>query len=266
MATLYLTEARARALYVCSSCQRHIARGSVYFRHDPAPYAHWARGQRSSRWCRQCIIASDPGEKDRYSGRIKVPAIRVLEANGQLVGPERSIFEPLRVELVSVSSVIWQQLQGDASAMHQLSPTQFEELICDRLFAMGFEPKRVGATNERDGGVDIIFWPRNAVPFPFLGAAQVKHRQNVRRKESPATVREFAAAISGHPFSAGLLVSNTSFSADAEWFARERAKLVRLRGFDDVRRWLLGKFDDAAEWREIPRSIELCPGVIVDIR
>ncbi|HEX6099573.1 MAG TPA: restriction endonuclease [Thermoanaerobaculia bacterium] len=211
-------------------------------------------------------MASDPGPKDRYSGRLKVPAIRVLEANRPADSGEPALLEPLRVELVSISSVLWQQLQADASTMHHLSPAEFEELICDRLFAMGFEPKRVGATNARDGGVDIIFWPRTSVPFPFLGAAQVKHRQNPRRKESSATVRDFAAAISGHPFNAGLLVSNTSFSADAEWFARERAKLVRLRGFDDIRRWLLGKFDDDAEWREIPRCIQLCPGVIVDIR
>lgn len=211
-------------------------------------------------------MASDPGPKDQYSGRLRVQAIRVLEANRPQGFRESAALEPLRVELVSISSVLWQQLQTDASTVHQLSPEQFEELICDRLFAMGFEPKRVGAANARDGGIDIVFWPRASVPFPFLAAAQVKHHRNLQRKESPATVREFAAAISGHPFNAGLLVSNTSFSADAQWFARERAKLVRLRGFDDVRRWLLGKFNDEAEWREIPRSIELCPGVVVNIR
>ncbi|MBI5489933.1 MAG: hypothetical protein HY905_21535 [Deltaproteobacteria bacterium] len=39
-----------------------------------------------------------------------------------------------------------------------------------------------------------------------------------------------------------------------------------LRGLTDIRRWLVGNFGDDAEWREIPREIELCPGVIVRIR
>ena len=52
----------------------------------------------------------------------------------------------------------------------------------------------------------------------------------------------------------------------AQWFARERAKLVRLRDYNDISRWLLDDFSNAAEWREIPKEIELCPGVSVRIR
>ncbi|HET7460779.1 MAG TPA: restriction endonuclease, partial [Longimicrobium sp.] len=82
----------------------------------------------------------------------------------------------------------------------------------------------------------------------------------------PGTVRDFAGAIAGHAFNAGMLISNTSFSPDAQWFARERAKLIRLRDFSDIRRWLLNDFSNAAEWRELPSSIEVCPGVVVKIR
>jgi len=60
-----------------------------------------------------------------------------------------------------------------------------------------------------------------------------------------------AGAILGHPFNAGFVVTNTTFSPDAEWYAREHAKLIRLRGFDDIRRWVCGNFTDEAEWREV---------------
>jgi len=46
----------------------------------------------------------------------------------------------------------------------------------------------------------------------------------------------------------------------------EKAKLLRLRGFDDIRRWLAGNFTDDAEWREMPDSIEVARGVIVPIQ
>lgn len=77
---------------------------------------------------------------------------------------------------------------------------------------------------------------------------------------------DFAGVIAGHPFNVGLLLTNTSFSPDAEWFAREHAKLVRLRDFTDMRRWLLDDFDNEADWREIPTQIELCPGIVIPIR
>ncbi|MDO8836906.1 MAG: restriction endonuclease [Vicinamibacterales bacterium] len=150
--------------------------------------------------------------------------------------------------------------------MHSLTPSQFEAFVCDRLFAMGFEPRQVGKTNRKDGGVDIVFWPRANLSFPFLGAVQLKHHRNVLEHEGPKVVREFAGAIAGHPFNAGVVVTNTSFSPDAEWFAQQHARLVRLRGFSDLCRWIAGAFGDDAEWREVPKSIELCPGIVIKIR
>ena len=131
---------------------------------------------------------------------------------------------------------------------------------------MGFEPKRTGRVNARDGGIDILFWPRGASAFPILGAAQVKHHRNPRTTNGAETIRDFAGAIASHPFNAGIIVTNTSFTPDADWFARERAKLVRLRDFSDIRRWLLDNFTDEQEWRELPASLELCPGVVVKLR
>ena len=138
--------------------------------------------------------------------------------------------------------------------------------MCDRLFAMGLDARRTGNVNQKDGGIDIVFWPRSPSTFPFLGAAQIKHHERLKRQEPASTVRDFAGAIAPHSFNAGLIVTNTSSSADAEWFAREHAKLIRLRDFADVRRWLTNNFTAEAEWREIPRSIELCPGTVIRIR
>jgi len=176
------------------------------------------------------------------------------------------VLEPLRVELVGVGRLLAERLAADPSLIHTLTPSEFEGFVCDRLFAMGLEPRRVGGLNQRDGGVDIVFWPRSKGAFPFLGAAQVKHHRDSCCTEGPATVREFYGAIANLSFNAGLLVTNTGFTPDAEWYAREHARLIRLRGFSDIRRWLLEDFDDAAEWRELPSSIELCPGVKVKIR
>jgi hypothetical protein len=62
-----------------------------------------------------------------------------------------------------------------------------------------------------------------------------------------------------------MLVTNTTFTADAEWFAREQAQLIRLRDFDDIGRWLQDSFSEQAEWREIPREIALGPGLVIPV-
>lgn len=264
--TLYLVESRARNEYTCPSCLRKIPRGVPHFRHDPHPAARVFRGQPTTHWCRQCILASDPGPKERTTGRLRIPIVRVLNRVLPFEEEQLPLFAPLKVELIGISAVLLNHLANEPSLLYRISPEEFEELVCDRLFAMGLEPRRVGATNRKDGGVDIVFWPRLVGAFPFLGAAQVKHHRNPSTKEGPGTVRDFAGTVAGHSFNAGLLVTNTSFSPDAEWFAREKAKLLRLRSLTDIRRWLLNNFSDEAEWREIPSSIELCPGVTIKLR
>jgi hypothetical protein len=226
--------------------------------------ARWKRGLKITHWCRACIVAASPGPKEMPTRRLWVPAVRVMRR--AIVQEGLFTLEPLRVELIGIGRVLSQRLAIEPTLVHSLSPEQFEEFVCDRISAMGLETHRVGKANQKDGGIDVFFWPRESSSFPFLGAAQIKHHRDLSRKEGPATVREFQGAIGAHPIHAGLIVTNTSFTSDAQWFAREHAKLVKLRDFSDIRRWLLDRFDDGAEWRELPRSIELCPGVTVQIR
>lgn len=259
MRTLYLIRANAAGTYLCDSCGAPIPRGRSHFRHDPHPAARFYRGETSLHLCVACILGADPAPSDKITGRIRVPAVQVMRR-------EETHLEPIRIQVVGIAPALVRRLASDPGLVHTLSPAEFEEYICDRLYAMGQEPKRVGGTSQKDGGVDIVFWPRARGAFPFLGAVQVKHHTDPTVPEGPAGVRDFVGAMAGQPFSAGIFVTNTSFTPDARWFADQHAGLVRLRDYRDVRRWMLGQFDDEAEWREIPATITLCPGVVVSIR
>ena len=268
--TLYLTPARAEQPYVCPGCMDTIPRGGLHFRHDPQPPGMF-RGEQISHWCTSCIGLSLSGAEDwieehSIKGRIRVSLIRATVRFVQPGRPTAPSLTPARVELVGIGRMLTERLLVDPSLLHRLAPGHFEEFVCDRLYAMGLEPKRVGHTYRRDGGIDVLFWPRTRGVFPFLGAAQVMHHRDPAAKEGLASVREFAGVIAGHPLSAGLLITNTSFSPDAEWYARHHAKLVRLRSFRDLQRWLVGNFGDEEEWREVPSSIELCPGLVITVR
>lgn len=270
-ASLYLIETRAQRDYRCAGCEAHIRKGSRHFRHDPFPAGWLHRGMRTSHWCHRCITASG-GQIDSITHRIRTPVISI-KSSPQGMAEENSseqmelaLFKPLQVRCLDVSSRLLQSLVENPSLLHSLDPSTFEDFVCERLYAMGMEPRKTGNTNRKDGGIDIVFWPREKPSFPFLGAVQAKHHSNPRKRESAGTVRDFSGAIAGTAFAAGLIVTNTDFSADALWFARERAKLIRLRGFVDIQRWLLNNFDDEMEWREIPKTIELSPGIVVNLR
>lgn len=206
--------------------------------------------------------------KDVYMESIRTPSWALpidLVDSAEVIQKDLLSPHPLRVELIGIGRVLSKKLIKDPSLIHSISPEQFEDFICERLYAMGMEPKKTGLTNKKDGGIDILFWPRKPAIFPFLGAAQIKHHRKSNINEGSGSVRDFAGAIATHPINAGLLVTNTSFTPDARWFASQHATLIKLREFGDICRWMVSNFSDEEEWREIPKSIELCPGVIIDI-
>ncbi len=271
MRTLYLIRTNAAGTYLCDACGAPIPRGRSHFRHDPHSAARFYRGEKSLHLCVNCVLDADPPPPEKLTGRIRMPAVQVMQQQLRLETVVQEAqwqprLQPIRIEAVGIAPALVRQLATDPELVHRLSADEFEEFICDRLYAMGMEPKRVGGTTQKDGGVDVVFWPRAKGAFPFLGAAQVKHHRDPSLPEGPGNVRDFVGAIAEHPFSAGIFVTNTSFTPDARWFADRQAGLIRLRDYRDLRRWMMGEFDDDAEWREMPSSITLCPGVVVKIR
>ena len=158
-------------------------------------------------------------------------------------------------------------LRDDPERIHSMSPRAFQRFIADRLDAMGMEVQICGDIYRKDGGIDIVAYPKaNAVAIPFLLGVQVKHH-STSANTGPADVRDLAGVIAaqGFRFNAGMLVTNTAFTPDATWFAQNHAAMLRLRDMNDLRRWLLEDFQNEAEWREIPQTLVLAPGVEIII-
>jgi hypothetical protein len=158
------------------------------------------------------------------------------------------------------------ELRRNPAELLKLTPEQFELFLCDRLVVMGMEVKRVGSIHQPDGGIDILAWPRRPTAFPFLLGVQAKHHNSWSKKVGVRHVREFDSAIRHRPLQAGLLVTNTSFTANATWEVENHKQIIRLRHFEDLRRWIADNFVDEAEWREIPEQIEYLPGRFVRLR
>jgi hypothetical protein len=165
-----------------------------------------------------------------------------------------------RVKVISdLASNLVRRLLTNPSEIYQLTPDQFEELLRDRLRAMRYDVTRVGSINQPDGGVDLIFYPKVGCGIPFLGAIQIKHHASPLLKTGLDVVQRMACVLERHrsTFNLGMVVTNTSFTTEAQWFVQPMQLFLRLRNGQDVQRWIEGRFDSAEEWRDFAMNVKL---------
>ena len=173
--------------------------------------------------------------------------------------------EPCLVQVVTASTQLLELLRLDFQHIYNMSPETFELFLCDRLSAMGLSVKRTGTANAPDGGIDIVACPSRPVPFPFLLAVQAKHHRDPRRRTDVSAVREFRGALDYQPFNAAALITNTTFTTEAQWLAEQLPVIVRLRDIADLRRWIWDNFVAEAEWREIPARLRLGTNLTIEV-
>ncbi len=162
--------------------------------------ARYRRGQTARQICLRCIEGDVYLRQERPTNQLELPF-------------DRPIVQTPRVELVDVTEALLERLRIDPDELNRISAAQLQEFACERLSAMGFEAHQTGAVNRKDGGVDIVFW--NHGPFPVLGAAQVKHHQSQGRSNGSDVIRDFRGALATHPVQFGVVITNTTFTADA---------------------------------------------------
>jgi hypothetical protein len=236
----------------------------MYGRIEPFPIARIKGLEKVRHLCLVCVYGKEPDQSTNPRG--------IWHSPNEVEYVQLSLFpsEPIavahtRVVTRIITPSLVQVLSNNLEELYRLSPEAFEELVCDRLQAMGLGVSRIGGNiYHKDGGIDIVAWPIE-FEFPFLIAVQVKHHQRSDRRTGPAPVRELLGSVYSGPFKMGVLVTNTTFTPDAVWVARNQPTLLHLRDISSIKRWLLDNFLDDYDWQQMPNQIEVCPGVVVNL-
>lgn len=170
-----------------------------------------------------------------------------------------------QVQIVEITERLNYLLNADPAELARFTPSQFERFVAGRLDRMGYDVTLTGSATAKDGGIDLIALPKHRTFGSFLLAGQVKHHSSGAKTGRAAVDRLLAWRNSN--FRLGLLVTNTEFTRDARWLAEleQHRAFLRLRDFEDLKRWMQNDFSADQEHREIPSRIELAPGLWIQV-
>jgi hypothetical protein len=165
------------------------------------------------------------------------------------------------IYVVDTTSQILEVLKMKPQEIHKIGYENFENVSCALLEDMNMSIKSVTRrSNEGDGGIDIVAAPAFPCPVPFLLAVQVKHR-DYKASIQRSTVHELYGVIASNRYiSAGMIVTNVSFSPSAIDAIDEAKIMIVPKGLSDVLRWVKGDFRADFEWRDVPEQIPLFGG------
>ena len=231
----YLTLAHANGDVRCSLCPAEILAGQPFWR--------MSRGENGN----SVVICM---------GHIP------QNTTGFIVRDDSSNIRSVAPVYVDVREEILPRLIENWDAVYELSAELFEELVFECLVSMGLQGFRNSPSNMRDGGIDIVVWSRG--PLATTMAVQVKQVRTPDAKIGPSAVREFSASLSDHNFESGMLITNGEFTDAARWLVKEKSTRVRLRDGASLRNWIVDDFTEDA-WNARTRTVELCPGVTVNV-
>lgn len=161
----------------------------------------------------------------RY-GNGAIASSNILIDREEIIVPSPEIIASLEVVNYSLLSAI----KNDESFIDRLTPREFEELVCEVLDKNGLTVKLTKQTC--DGGKDIIVC-ENKLIGNFLTYVECKKY----RKDRPVAVnlvRELYGAVMADNVTAGLLITSSYFSREAEAFTEKVKNRMSLMDYNGL--------------------------------
>jgi hypothetical protein len=141
---------------------------------------------------------------------------------------------PFRVAVQSVGDELIRYLAANPTAMYQLDPRKFEELMAELYRRQGFEVELTQQT--RDGGVDL-YVISSAPSGKALTLVEVK-RYRADRPVGVGIVRAHYGVIEAIRATAGVVATTSFFTADAHEFRESVKCRLGLRDYLGVQAML----------------------------
>ncbi|MDB5050958.1 MAG: restriction endonuclease [Fibrobacteres bacterium] len=146
------------------------------------------------------------------------------------------IVSVVKPTIVMANEALLHQLKKQPNAIFDLSPRKFEEVLAEILTDMGWEVELTKAT--RDGGKDILAYQKTELGRLLCLVEAKRYRED--RKVGVDLVRSLYGTLCDYQASSAMMVTTSSFSADAQAFQQKHQYQLALRDYFDLARWIQG--------------------------
>jgi restriction system protein len=136
--------------------------------------------------------------------------------------------------IISANEAMIEALKHHPKDIFRLSPRKYEELIAELLSDMGYDVTLTKAT--RDGGKDILASMKTECGDILCLVEAKRYRHD--RKIGVSLVRALYGTLCDFKATSGMLVTTSSYSADAQAFQQNHQYQLSLRDYTDVAGWI----------------------------
>ncbi|WP_295118531.1 restriction endonuclease [uncultured Chitinophaga sp.] len=162
-------------------------------------------------------------------------SVPLYDLPGRIIVPETQIISTYQPLIVAADSELIARLKKEPSAVHSLSPRDFEKMLAELLQDMGWEVELTKQT--RDGGADILA-RRNSEEGKVLCLVEAKkYRED--RKIGVELVRTLYGTLCDARATRAMMVTTSSFTADARAFEKKHEYQLSLRDYMHLVNWIL---------------------------
>ncbi|HTF03986.1 MAG TPA: restriction endonuclease [Bacteroidia bacterium] len=154
--------------------------------------------------------------------------------NGILL-PKKQIITTAQPIIINANHKLIESLKKQPVNIRSITPREFEELLADLLRDMGWDVELTKQT--RDGGSDILAYLNTEVGR-LLCLVEAKHYRE-DRKIGVELVRTLYGTLCDAQANSAMLVTSSSFTADAKTFQQKHQYQLTLRDYADVVEWIM---------------------------
>lgn len=156
-----------------------------------------------------------------------------VDFSSYIICPPNKVIIPSRDivrDVTTVDNLLLRRAIDNPKIVFNLSPREFEELVCELLNKQGYNVKLTKQT--KDGGKDIIV-VQKSILGEFCIYVQCK-KYNPSRPVSVGLVRELYGTIMSDNATAGMMVTTSYFSKDAKEYNKKIKHRMTLKDYNDL--------------------------------
>ena len=152
-----------------------------------------------------------------------------------ILHPKSEIIKIAKPIIISANHQLIESLKKQPVNLRSIAPREFEVLLADLLRDMGWDVELTKQT--RDGGSDILAYLNTEVGR-LLCLVEAKHYRE-DRKIGVELVRTLYGTLCDAQANSAMLVTSSSFTADAKTFQQKHQYQLTLRDYGDVVEWIM---------------------------